>query len=57
MKIGEVLPKGSRSEVHFGYHDKMEGYTKSSSDIPKLSEIVDEEIMIFRSKTEYIEGV
>jgi hypothetical protein len=44
----EVYPKfiRSSSEVHFGYHDKMEGYTNSSSDIPKLYEIMAEERLV-----------
>jgi len=39
MKISEVLPKESISEVYFRYPFKMEGYPNLSSDIPKLYEI------------------
>ncbi len=31
--------KGGICELNFGYNAKMEGYTNSSSDIPKLYEI------------------
>ena len=38
MKISEVLPKESISEVYFRYPSKMGGYPNLSSDIPKLGE-------------------
>lgn len=36
----EVRPKGCINELNFVYTAKMEGYTNTSSDIPKLDEIV-----------------
>ena len=36
MEISELLLEGSIYEVNFGYNDKMEGYTNSSSGIPDL---------------------
>ena len=36
----EFQLKGGISEVNFGYNAKMEVYANSSSDIPKLYEIV-----------------
>nr|QNO54004.1 hypothetical protein OHMBFCMF_00023 [Methanosarcinales archaeon ANME-1 ERB6] len=40
FKMIEVQPKGCTNELNFGYNTKMEGYTNSSSDIPKLAEIL-----------------
>jgi len=38
--MSEKVPlKGSRCEVNFRYTAKMEGYTNSNSDIPKLAGI------------------
>ena len=37
--MDEVLPEGGIYEVYFRYTYKLEEYTNSSSDIPKLSEI------------------
>ena len=36
------LLKGERSEIRFGYNTKLGRYTTLMSDIPELSEIVDE---------------
>ena len=36
----EVRPKGCINELNFGYNTKMEGYTNSSPDIPKLYAIL-----------------
>jgi len=41
MKISSRL-KGDIHEVSFGYHSKLDGYTTLMSDIPELSEIVEE---------------
>ncbi len=35
----EVQLEGCIYELNFGYNAKMEGYTNSNSDIPKLAEI------------------
>ena len=40
FKMIEVQLKGCISELNFGYNAKMEVYANSSSDIPKLYEIV-----------------
>ena len=37
-KSEKLQLKGGISELNFGYNAKMEGYTNSSSDIPKLYE-------------------
>jgi hypothetical protein len=36
----EILLEGCIYELNFGYNAKMEGYTNSSSDIPKLDEML-----------------
>jgi len=41
MKVSSLL-KGGIYEVSFGYNPKMEGYATLMSDIPTLSEIVEE---------------
>ena len=38
--------KGGIYEVSFGYHSKMEVYANSSSDIPKLYAIMEEERLV-----------
>jgi len=38
--IEKLQLKGSISELNFGYNTKMEGYTNSSSDVTKLSEML-----------------
>jgi len=38
-RIEEGDTKGYLNELNFGYTAKMEGYTNSSSDIPKLYKI------------------
>ena len=43
----EVHLEGGIYELNFGYDTKMEGYTNSISDIPKLSPILRNESMIY----------
>ena len=39
--MGEKIQlRGGKSEVNFGYHSKMKGYTTLVSDIPELCEIL-----------------
>jgi hypothetical protein len=45
-EINELLLEGSIYEVNFGYNDKIEGYTNSSSDIPKLDEMFEERLCL-----------
>ena len=45
MKISNQL-KGGIYEVSFGYHSKLDGYATLMSDIPKLSEIGIQRIII-----------
>ena len=40
FKMIAVRPKGCINELNFGYNTKMEGCTNSSSDIPKLGDIL-----------------
>jgi len=40
IKDGEVRPERCMGELNFGYNAKTVVYTNSSSDIPKLDEIV-----------------
>jgi len=40
FKMIEVRPKGCINELNFGYNTKMEGCTNSSSNIPKLGEML-----------------
>jgi len=40
IKDGEVRPEGCICELNFGYNAKTVVYTNSSSDIPKLGEIM-----------------
>jgi hypothetical protein len=41
----EFQLKGGISEVEFGFHSKMSGYTTFMSDIPKLGEM-DRDILV-----------
>ena len=50
-KRGEKFQlKGGRSEVNFGYHPEMGGYTTLMSDIPELYAIMEEERLMTQRK-------